>query len=159
MLGAGRADTLDDQVELVRVLRPEVVVVDRRAQELAGAGAQRLERERRQARRRQRQGRRPAAVDDPHDARVAAAILEEELLDGVGQRARLPQATERRLEVRKAVNGDGAIDGSAQRAADEGDSRTRDTGDGIASTDFLSDVNAGCKSFPQPGCPPHFPTG
>ena len=77
VLRARRTHPLDDQVELVGVGRIQVVVVDRGAQELAGARALRLQRQRRELGRGQRQRRRAAAVDDPDDAREPTAVLEE----------------------------------------------------------------------------------
>ncbi len=117
-LGAVGAHALHDEVEAVGLVRPDVVVVDRGAQHLARARAERRERERLGAAG-QRDGRRRAAVDHADDQGRAAAVLEE-LLDGIGQRAGLPQSAEDAVELGEAADRDRAIGRAAQRAADEG---------------------------------------
>ena len=80
----------------------DVIVVDRGAQELARAWSARFEPQRlAAATQRQRDGRR--AVRDTNDDGLPSALLEE-MLDGVGQRARLPQAAELLLKIREALD-------------------------------------------------------
>ena len=67
---------------------------------------------------RKRQGRGTGAVDDPDDDRLAAAVFKE-VLDGVGEAARLPQSAEGMLELDEARDEHGSVEWTAQRAADE----------------------------------------
>jgi len=98
--------------------RGETVVIHRRAQVLPRA---RIQRGKLQcvAARRQRHGRRPSAVGDTHDARLAATVLEE-LFDCVGKRRGLPQAAEALLELVEAADRQRLVHRPLERAADEG---------------------------------------
>jgi len=117
VLGAARAHALHHEVEAVGLVGADVVVVHRGAQRLARARAQCRERQRFTVAG-QRDGRRCAAVHDAHDHRVPATVVEE-LLDGVAECARLPEASEHLVELGEAAHGDRAIHRAAQRAADE----------------------------------------
>jgi len=127
VIRAARAHALHHQVEAVGLGRADVVVVDRGAQRLARARAQRLERER-LAVAGQRDGGGRAAVHHAHDDRPLAAALEE-LLDGVRHRAWLPQAAEHLVELREAPHRERPVDRPAQGAADERGDGGRHQGD------------------------------
>ena len=141
MLGARRPHALDDEVEAVFVVVADAVVVDRGAQELAGAGRERLEHERLVA---CGQPDRAAAraVRDAHDDGRAAAVLEV-LFDGVRQRRRLPQAAEDALEFVEAGDADGPVDGTTQAAADKGRYGRRRFSDRLPEAGFFLNLDAG----------------
>ena len=141
VLGARRAHALDDEVEAVLLVVADAVVVDGGAQELAGAGCERLEHERPVARR-QPDGAAARAVRDAHDDRRAAAVLEV-LLDGVRQRRRLPEAAEDALELVEAGDADGPVDGTTQAAADKGRYGRRCFSDRLPGAGFLLNLDAG----------------
>ena len=117
VLGSGRAQALHDQVEALVLGWPDVVVVDRRAQRLARAGALRLERQDLAAAGQRDRGRR-ATVDHPNHHSLSAAVLEI-LLDRVRERARLPEPPEYLLVIREAVEQDRLVDRSANGASDK----------------------------------------
>jgi hypothetical protein len=89
----------------------------------------------------QRDRRRYASVHDAHDYGVAAAAVEE-LLDRVGERARLPEPAEQVVELGETVDGDGAVDRAAQRAADERGHGSRTTRNGAVRAGPFGDDNA-----------------
>jgi len=139
-LRAAGAYPLHDEIEAVRLVRADVVVVHRRAQCLARTRAQCRKRERLTPAG-QRDRRRHASVHYAHDHGVAAAAVEE-LLDRVGERARLPQPAEQVVELGKTVDGDGAVDRAAQRAADERGHGSRTTRNGAVRAGPFRDDNA-----------------
>jgi len=118
VVGAARAHALHDQVEAVGLGRADVVVVNRGTQRFARARTQRLERERLVVAGKGDGGGRPA-VQHADDDRAPATALEE-LLDGVRQRARLPQPAEHLVELGEVPHRDRPVDRAAQGAADEG---------------------------------------
>jgi len=118
VLRAAESHALQHEIEAIGLGGPDVVVVDRRPQCLSRTGTQRLERQRiRPAGQRNR--RRASAVDDAYDDRGSTAVLEI-LLDGIGQRARLPQPAEDRVKFGEARHRHGALDRTPQRTAHEG---------------------------------------
>ena len=137
----GRPHALDHQVEQVVLVVADAVVVDGRAQELARARRERLEHERLVAR---RQFERAAAraIRDAHDDRRAPAVLEE-LLDCIGQRARLPQPAEDALEFVEAGDRNRAIDRATQAPADECRDGRRRFRDRLPGAGFFLNLDAG----------------
>jgi len=150
-LRAARADALHDQVEPVGLVPADVVVVDRRPQHLPRARAQRRQRQRLAATG-QGERRRRAPVHDPHHDRVAAAVLEE-LLDGVGERARLPEPAEDGVELGEASDRDWPVDRPAQRATHEGGDGRGLPLDGVVGARRLCHDDAIGRRFPQSDSP------
>jgi hypothetical protein len=73
--GTGAAQTLQDQIEAVDFVRSDAVEIDRGTQVLARARGDAGQHQR-CGNCRQRNGRSAAAIDDAHDDRGAAAVLE-----------------------------------------------------------------------------------
>ena len=117
MAAALDAYPLHREIEPQLVVRRNVVVIDARPQELAGAGTRRLEGEALLARA-QREGRGPGAVDDPDDDRLAAAVLKE-VLERVREPARLPQSAEGMLELDETRDQHRTVERPAQGAPDK----------------------------------------
>jgi len=146
-LGAVGAHALHDQVEAVGLVRADVVVIHRGAKHLARSRAERGERQGVVAAgQRDRGG--GAAVHDPHDQRNLAAVLEV-LLDGVGERARLPQAAEGVLELGEAADCDGAVHRTAQGASHEGRHGGGPPDDGVVGAGPFRDDDAAERRFAQ----------
>ena len=122
-LGTGGAHALHHEVEALVLGSAQAIVVNRGAQVLARAG---VERDQAQCASARGQGYRRGAraVDDAHDARLATAVLEE-LLDGIGERRRLPQAAEVLLKLDEAPDRERLVHRTLQRAADERDDSGR----------------------------------
>ncbi|MBK7251041.1 MAG: hypothetical protein IPI06_09245 [Gammaproteobacteria bacterium] len=139
-LGAMRTNALHDEIEAVRLVIPDTVVVDGRTQvfataraepddaELTGAGAQ-------------RDRGRSSAIRDAHHVCLAPAIFEE-LFERIGQRRRLPQAAEDLLKLREAAYADRLVNRSFQRAPDERSDTRRHAGDGMPWSVLLLDRDA-----------------
>src|SRR6185312_7190780 len=111
------AHALHREIEPRGVFRRDIVVVDAGAQKFPGARTQRPQSQPRIAGG-QLQRRAARAVHHAHHQRFAAAVVEE-LLDGVAERARLPQAAEHMLEFRESRDENRPVDRSAQCAPDE----------------------------------------
>jgi len=152
VLGARRAHALHHEVEAIRLVRTDIVVIDGGAQRFARARAQGYERERLARAARQRDAGGCAAVHHADDHGLAPAVLEE-LLDGIGQRARLPEATEDVVELRVAAHCDGAIDGAAQRAPDECSNGGGKAGNGALGARPLRHVDTALFRIPQTRAP------
>jgi len=69
-------------------------------------------------------------LDDAADG-GPGALVPEDRLHRIGHGTRLPQPAENLLELREAANGDGMVDGAAQRAADESAGRSWQPRDGV----------------------------
>jgi len=141
------AHALNHEVEAVGLVRADVVVVHRGTQQLARSRAERRERERvLAAGQRDRGGR--TAVHDAHDQGDLAAILEE-LLDGIGERARLPEAPERVLELGEAADRDGTVHRAAQGATHERGHGRGPSGDGVVGAGPFRDDEAAERRIAQ----------
>jgi hypothetical protein len=108
---------LHGEVEPQLIVHGDIVVIDTRTQKFASAGTRRLQSKELLARA-QGESRGTGTVDHPDDDCLGAAVLEE-MLDRVGQSARLPQSPEGMLELDEARDEHRSIEGTAQRAADE----------------------------------------
>jgi len=138
VLGTTGAHALHHQVEAVRLVGGDVVVVHGRPQRLARPWIARDEREQLVTAGQAQRGRR-TAVDDAHDDGPLPAALEE-LLHRIAQRARLPQAAKHLVKFGVAAHGDRTTDGPAQRAADErGDGARQRVDDAVRARPFRHD--------------------
>jgi len=136
VLGPVSAHTLHHEIEAVVLARTDVVVIDRRPQRLARARAECLEPQRRSGTAGKADGRRAAAVHQAQHYGFAPAVVEE-LLDGIGERARLPQPAEHLLEFAEAAQADRLVDRTPQTAADEGRRARLEARETVLGTDPL----------------------
>ena len=152
VLGAERAHALHDEVEAVFLVGRDVVVVDGGTQHFARAGTQRFEHQLFVAAR-QADGGRRAAVHDAHDDGFAAAVVEE-LLDGIGQHARLPEPAEHLLVLGEIAHAHRTVDGTAQRTADEPRRRRRQANDRLVCANRFRHRDATVGNIAQSRAPP-----
>jgi len=152
LLGAERAHALQHEIEAIFLAGRDVVVVDGGSQDFARAGTECLEHQLFVATG-QADGGRRAAVHDAHDDRFAAAVIEV-LLDGVRQHARLPEPAEYLLVLGETAHAHGAIDWTAQRAANETGRRRRQTDDRQVCANRLRHRDASVGTIAQSRAPP-----